>query len=231
MSLIVALDYPELGPCRELIQKLKGLIKIYKIGTELFTAHGWQAVELVQKSGADVFLDLKLHDIPTTVAKTSRVIAEHGVWMFNVHASGGFEMMRQAKAAVDEKRGGGAKPLVLAVTILTSLEEKILKGELGIQRPLRDQVVSLAHLAKKAELDGVICSPEETESLRREFGKGFLLVTPGIRPAGSDPNDQKRSLTPKEALQKGANYLVIGRPITVAPDPAQAARKILHSLE
>jgi len=231
MPVIVALDYPELRPCRELIQKLKGLIKIYKIGTELFTAQGWEAVELVQKSGAEVFLDLKLHDIPATVARTSRVIAERGVWMFNVHASGGFEMMRQTKVAVDEKRGRGAKPLVMAVTILTSLEEKVLKEELSIRHSLRDQVMALAHLAKKAGLDGVICSPEETESLRREFGKNFMLVTPGIRPVGSDSNDQKRSLTPKEALQKGANYLVIGRPITAAPDPCQAARQILHSLE
>jgi len=222
LSLIVALDFPDLDPCRRLLEELKGTVKIFKIGTELFTAHGWESVELVQKSGADVFLDLKFHDIPTTVAKTCRVVAQRGVFMFNVHTLGGLEMMKEAKKAA-------GKSLLLGVTILTSHEETTLK-ELGIGRPLREEVLSLARLAKQAGLDGVISSPEETATLRKEFGKSFVLVTPGIRPAGSEQNDQRRSLTPQEAIQQGADYLVIGRPITGAPHPREAARQILQSL-
>lgn len=228
--LIVALDFPELEPCRKLMGELEGLVEIYKIGSELFTAHGWKAVELVHDSGAKVFLDLKLHDIPTTVARTARVIAYRGVFMFNVHALGGLEMMQEARKAVDEICKGASKPLLLAVTILTSHSEKTLSSELGIQRPLGEEVVALARLARQAGLDGVVSSPEETELLRKEFGKDFVLVTPGIRPPGSRQNDQARSLTPREALARGANYLVVGRPIIASPDPGQSARQILQSL-
>ena len=228
--LIIALDFPDLKPCKKLLQELKDLVKIYKIGSELFTAHGWSAVDLVQKSGGQVFLDLKLHDIPTTVAKTARVIAARNVFMFNVHALGGFEMMRKAKKAVDETCKGNTKPILLAVTILTSLEEKILPKELGISRPLREEVLSLARLAKEAGLDGAISSPEETEFLRQGLGKDFILVTPGIRLPPSDSHDQRRSLTPQEAIQKGADYLVIGRPITASSNPREAASQILQSL-
>lgn len=231
MSLIVALDFPKLEPCRKLLTELKGLVPVYKIGTELFTAHGWEAVEMVHRSGAKVFLDLKLHDIPTTVAKTSRVIAERGVFMFNVHALGGFEMMREARKAVDETGPGGAKPFLVAVTILTSWEEKILKNELGIQRSLRDEVMALANLAHQAGLDGVVSSPEELPLLRKEFGDRFILVTPGIRPSGSPKNDQARSLTPREAITRGADYLVVGRPVTASPDPRASASELLQSLE
>jgi len=230
LSLIVALDFPELEPCRKLLGELKDLVKIYKIGTELFTAHGWEAVELVHKAGAQVFLDLKLHDIPTTVAKTARVIAKRGVFMFNVHTLGGLQMMREAKQAVDEECRGKARPLLLGVTILTSHEEKTLESELGIKRSLKDQVLHLAGLAKEAGLDGVISSPEETEFLRRAFGKGFVLVTPGIRLPESDKNDQKRTLTPQDALRRGADYLVVGRPVTGAASPRLAVSQILQSL-
>lgn len=230
MSLIVALDFPDLEPCRELLKELKGLVKIYKIGTELFTAHSWKSVELVKEAGVEVFLDLKLHDIPTTVAKTSRVIAERGVLMFNVHALGGLEMMCQARKAVDETSQKNRKPLLLGVTILTSLDEIALSKELGIQRSLKEEVLTLARLAKEAGLDGVISSPEETAMLRKEFGKKFVLVTPGIRPAGTASNDQQRCLTPKEAIQQGADYLVIGRPVTAATHPRQAVQQILQSL-
>ena len=230
LSLIVALDYSDLASCRKLLEELRGLVKIYKIGSELFTAHGWQAVELVKKSGAEVFLDLKLHDIPTTVARTSRVIARHGVLMFNVHSLGGLQMMRAARSAVEEECRNSRKPILLGVTILTSLEENVLSQELGITRPLRDEVVSLAGLVKEAGLDGVVASPEEIEILRTKFGKEFVIVTPGIRPADSDANDQRRSLTPREAVERGASYLVVGRPITAAPSPQQATREILQSL-
>jgi len=229
-SLIVALDFPDLGSARKLVKKLQGLVQIYKIGSEFFTAHGWEAVELVHRGGGKVFLDLKLHDIPTTVARTARVIASRGIFMFNVHASGGLEMMKQAKTAVDEISPKGVKPLLVAVTVLTSLEEKILARELGIQRSLREQVLALARLARSAGLDGVVCSPEETEFLRKELGKKFILVTPGVRPAGSAKDDQSRVTTPEEAMKRGANYLVVGRPVTAASDPRAAASQILHSL-
>lgn len=230
MSLIVALDYSDLESCKKLLGQLRGLVKIYKVGSELFTAHGWQAVDLVKASGAEVFLDLKLHDIPTTVAKTSRVIARRGVFMFNVHSLGGLKMMREARLAVDQECSNKRKPITLGVTILTSHEEKNLSEELGITRPLRAEVLSLAGLVKEAGLDGVVASPEETQSLRSKFGKGFVIVTPGMRPAGSDPNDQSRCLEPRQALEQGADYLVVGRPITAAPDPKQATRDILQSL-
>ena len=230
MSLIVALDYSDLESCRRLIRELEGLTSFYKIGSELFTSHGWNAVDLVQGLGGRVFLDLKLHDIPTTVARTARVIAEREVFMFNVHALGGLEMMKAAREAVDEGSFGKSKPLLIAVTILTSLKQKTLSEELGIQRPIREEVRVLAHKAKEAGLDGVVSSPEETEFLRREFEKPFLLVTPGIRPVGSEKNDQARSLSPKEALQRGADYLVVGRPVTQAPSPRRALEDILKSL-
>ena len=228
MSVIVALDFPELEPCRKILEELKGLVKIYKVGSELFTAHGWKAVELVQKSGAEVFLDLKLHDIPTTVAKTSRVIAEKGIFMFNVHALGGLEMMAEARKAVDLKSRGARRPLLLGVTILTSLSDSHLSKELGIVRSVKEEVLALARLAKQAGLDGVVCSPEETGLVRSQLGTDFVLVTPGIRPAGSDQNDQKRSLTPQEAVRQGATYLVIGRPVTAAPNPRRAVQEILQ---
>ena len=229
-QLIVALDYPELDSARKLVKELQGLVQIYKVGSELFTAQGWEAVELVHRSGAKVFLDLKLHDIPTTVARTSQVIAERGIFMFNVHSSGGAEMMRAARTAVDEIFLKGERPLLIAVTVLTSLEEKVLSRDLGIQRPLREQVLALARLAQSAGLNGVVCSPEETEFLRKELGKEFVLVTPGVRPAGRTRDDQSRVATPQEAVRRGSNYLVVGRPVTAASDPRAAASDILQSL-
>jgi len=216
--LIVALDFPDLDPCRKLLKELEGLVSIYKIGSELFTARGWEAVELVHRSGARVFLDLKLHDIPTTVAKTSSVIAKRGVFMFNLHALGGMEMMRAARKAVDESASGKTKPLVLAVTILTSLEAKA------------EEVLSLARRAREAGLDGVVSSPKELSILRRELGNDFILVTPGIRPEGSPSDDQVRSLTPREAMKLGSSYLVVGRPVTASAHPRRAASEILQSL-
>lgn len=230
MSLIIALDFPDLESCQKLLEELRGLVKIYKVGSELFTAHGWKAVELVQKSGAEVFLDLKLHDIPTTVAKTARVIAEKEVFMFNVHALGGKRMMLEAKNAVDEKSKGRRRPFLVAVTLLTSHEEAELSKQLGFTRPLQEEVLALARLTQEAGLDGVVCSPKEIEILRKDLGRDFLLVTPGIRPVGSDRNDQLRSLTPQEARQRGANYLVIGRPVTAASRPRAVVQEILKNM-
>ena len=230
MSLIVALDYSDLEPCRKLLQELHGLVSIYKVGSELFTAQGWQAVNLVREFGGKVFLDLKLHDIPTTVSKTSRVITRRGVFMFNVHTLGGLQMMQEAKKAVEEESRGEKKPLLIGVTILTSHEEKTLSQELGITRSLEEEVLVLAQLAQKAGLDGVVCSPKETPLLRKELGDGFILVTPGICPRGNEAHDQRRSLAPREALRQGANYLVVGRPITASSDPRASASEILQSL-
>ncbi|MBI4115034.1 MAG: orotidine-5'-phosphate decarboxylase [Candidatus Omnitrophica bacterium] len=230
MSLIVALDFPKLESCQKLIEELRGLVKFYKVGSELFTAYGWEAVDIIHRTGSEVFLDLKLHDIPITVAKTARIICKKEIFMFNVHTLGGFKMMSEARIAVDEECKGIRKPLLLGVTILTSLSEKELSNELGIGRPLKEEVLDLARLAKRAGLDGVISSPEELQILRKELGKEFVLVTPGVRPVGSDAHDQQRSLTPKEAIRLGAHYLVIGRPIAQASNPRLATQEILQSL-
>lgn len=228
---IVALDTPRLEDAKKLLAELQGVITFYKIGLELFSAHGWKAIELVRRSGGRIFLDLKLHDIPTTVAKTATVICEHEIDMFNVHALGGFEMMKKTAETVNDcVKVGKKKPMILAVTILTSHTEEDLSRDLGIQKGLNEEVASLARLAHKAGLDGVVCSPQEIALVRQELPKDFTLVTPGVRPLESDKNDQKRTLTPKEALQAGADYLVIGRPITAASDPRAQALVILSSL-
>lgn len=227
---IVALDLSDLNSARKLLQGLKGVITFYKIGFEFFTAHGWKAVELVREFGGRVFLDLKLHDIPNTAAKTAAVICGHEVDMFNVHALGGLEMMKKTCDAVHGYvKKGKKKPIVLGVTILTGHNEEMLSKELGIAKPLREEVLSLARLVKSAGLDGVVCSPEETAALRKEFPSNFLLVTPGIRPAGGSHDDQKRVMTPAQAMSD-SDYLVIGRPIVQAPNPRQAAEKILAGI-
>ncbi len=229
--LIVALDTPSLDVARKLLKELKGVVTFYKIGFELFAAHGWEAVELVRQTGGRVFLDLKLHDIPTTVAKTAAVICEHDVEMFNVHALGGLEMMKKTREMIDERvKTGKRKPLVLGVTILTSHTEADLSKELGIERKLNEEVLALARLVKKAGLDGVISSPQETALIRKEFPRDFLIVTPGVRPEGSAEGDQKRTFTPKLAREAGADYLVVGRPITGASSPRKEAAAILDSL-
>ena len=229
--IIVALDVPDFDAAEKLLQQLQGVITYYKVGFEFFTAYGWKAVELVKKSGAKVFLDLKLHDIPNTVSKTASVICDHEVDMFNVHGLGGFEMMKKTADIVAEKsRGKKVKPLLIAVTILTSHSQESLTLDLGIPKKVEDQVLHLAALAEKAGLNGVVSSPQEIAALRKSIRKDFLIVTPGIRPAGSATQDQKRVLTPQDALKAGADYLVMGRPITAAADPKQAALSILKDL-
>ncbi|MFA6600552.1 MAG: orotidine-5'-phosphate decarboxylase [Candidatus Omnitrophota bacterium] len=225
--LIVALDTPTLEGARKLIKQLEGVVSYYKVGMELFTAHGWEAVKLVRKSGAGVFLDLKFHDIPTTVARTAAVVCDHDVDMFNIHTLGGYEMMRAVRKQVDECKAGTGKPLILGVTILTSHTEDEIQKDLGIRRKLQAQVLALAGLARKAGLDGVVCSPQEITMLRKRFPKNFVIVTPGVRPAGSETGDQKRTLTPVEAIQRGADYIVVGRPITASPDPRKSAINLL----
>lgn len=231
-KLIVALDTASLEVAEELLKDLQGVVSFYKVGFELFTAHGWKAVKLVQKYGGKVFLDLKLHDIPNTVAKTISVVCKYKVDIVNVHAQGGLEMMKKVREAVDQAiPAGKPRPLVIAVTVLTSLTDTILSQELGISRDLEDQVLELAKLVKKAGLDGVVSSPQEITLLRNEFPKNFIIVTPGVRPKGSDQGDQKRVCQPKEAIKAGADYIVVGRPITAAPNPKEAALEILRGIQ
>ena len=228
-KVIVALDTPKLSSLKTLLDQLDGVISYYKIGLELFTALGWPAVDLVKKKGNKIFLDLKLHDIPNTVSKTAAVICGHDVDMFNVHALGGFEMMKKTREAVDSACEKNKKPLVIAVTILTSHDQQDLK-KIGINEKIENQVLNLAELAQSAGLDGVVSSPQEISAIRKKMAKDFLIVTPGIRPAGSAMGDQKRTFDPKEAFSAGASYIVVGRPITEAENPGKAAASIIQSL-
>lgn len=230
--LIVALDAPTLEVAESWLSELKGIVHYYKVGLELFTAHGWKAVNLVKNYGGRVFLDLKLHDIPNTVSRTLASVCEHEVDMVNVHALGGFEMMRMAREAVEKYSSGCVKkPQLIAVTVLTSHDQRSLSRELRVKGRIKHEVLHLAGLAKKAGLDGIVCSPEETAWVRRKMKHDFLIVTPGIRPVGADKGDQKRIFTPEKALKAGSDHIVVGRPITQAPDPKEAALKILASLE
>jgi orotidine-5'-phosphate decarboxylase len=230
--IILALDVDELERARELAGLLKNDAGLFKIGKQLFTRYGPQAIAMVHSLGGDVFLDLKFHDIPHTVARAAEEAVRHGVFMFNVHASGGFEMMQQAVSAVQAKAAAlnQRKPLVLAVTVLTSLSAADL-SKLGINSPVEEQVVRLARLARSAGVDGVVASPHEIEMIKKECGRDFLVVTPGVRPAASATGDQKRVLTPGEALRKGADYIVVGRPVIGAPDPVAAVRDIINEIE
>jgi orotidine-5'-phosphate decarboxylase len=213
---IVALDFPAAAPARDLVARWRPEQCRLKVGLELFTAAGPEFVGELASRGFDVFLDLKFHDIPNTVAQACARAAELGVWMLNVHTLGGSAMLRAARAAVDR---AVPRPLLIGVTALTSLSEHEL-NEVGLTGTMSQQVERLAQLAKDAGLDGVVCSAREAAGLRARFGKGFVLVTPGIRPAGAARDDQQRTTTPAEALSQGADYLVIGRPITQAADPA-----------
>ncbi len=240
--LLVALDVESLGEAETLLGRLDGALTGCKIGSQLFTAAGPRAVEAARKRGFRVFLDLKFHDIPTTVAGAVREATRLGVFMLNVHASGGLAMMRAAaeaarKAAQDF---GVPRPLCLGVTVLTSLDRRALYREVGVAANLDAHVLHLAERAREAGLDGCVASPRELSRLRIALGREWVIVTPGIRPGGvergeewSPPlptDDQVRVATPRQALAAGADYLVVGRPITAAPDPAAAAAAIVNEL-
>lgn len=214
-KIIVALDYPGASQANDFIDRLDGAGCKLKIGKELFTAEGPRFVESVIDRGFDVFLDLKFHDIPNTVASACRVAAKLGVWMVNVHALGGKQMMIAAREAIQSE---SHQPLLIAVTILTSMGQEDIH-EIGLSGEPADCVTRLAALTQEAGLDGVVCSPQEVSMLRTQRGKDFQLVTPGIRPADSVVGDQKRIMTPVEAIQSGSSYLVIGRPITQSSEP------------
>lgn len=213
--IVVALDFPAAEPALTLVARLSPELCRLKVGKELFTRAGPQLVEKLVAQGFDVFLDLKFHDIPNTVAAACTAAAELGVWMLNVHALGGREMMQAARGALDKATH---RPLLIAVTILTSMNEAALR-EVGLTRSAREHVLELAMLTQAAGLDGVVCSAQEAQVLRATLGERFTLVTPGIRPGGADAGDQKRIMTPSDAIAAGANYLVIGRPVTQASDP------------
>jgi orotidine-5'-phosphate decarboxylase len=230
--LIVALDVGTEAKALELVDKLKGAVDIFKVGSELFTSCGPRIIDTINKKGCKVFLDLKFHDIPNTAARAAGAATELGVFMMNLHSLGGYEMMREAAKAVEDEAEDLkiAKPKLLAVTILTSMDENGLK-KIGINDNMKSQVLKLAKLARDAGLDGVVASPQEVRFIREELGKNFLIVTPGVRPSWASSNDQKRVLTPKEAIENGADYIVIGRPITEAKDPEEATRRILKEIE
>jgi len=225
---IVALDYANGDQARQFVDRLEPGSCRLKIGKELFTREGPELVRYFTANGHEVFLDLKFHDIPNTVARACQAAASLGVWMMNVHASGGSRMMSAARAALDEL--GPSRPLLIGVTVLTSMGSDDLK-ELGVNADPGKQVLRLAALARASALDGVVCSPQEASLLREEFGEGFMLVTPGVRPKGASMDDQSRVLTPADAIRSGSDYLVMGRPITRAGDPAEELKRINQELQ
>jgi orotidine-5'-phosphate decarboxylase len=226
--LIVALDTTDLSAAEALVERLAGVVAHFKVGSVLFTAAGPAAVEMVRKRGGRVFLDLKYHDIPATVAGAVEAAARLGVGLLTVHASGGSAMLR---AAATVARGAGKdRPRIVAVTVLTSLDRAALHRELGVPVAVEGHAVHLATLAREAGCDGVVASPREAPRLRAILGPDALIVTPGVRPAGVSADDQARTATPAAALRAGADYLVVGRPITGAADPAAAATAILAEL-
>lgn len=224
--LIVALDFPEVASAEAMLTRLDPALCRVKVGKELFTRGGPQMVERIHKQGFEVFLDLKFHDIPNTVAGAVKAAAELGVWMVNVHAGGGGTMMRAAREAI----GSNSSTLLIAVTVLTSLGQEDLT-EVGLEVDPETHVLRLAALAQKSGMDGVVCSAREISPLRAVLDKNFLLVTPGIRPASDSADDQKRTQTPAEAVRLGGDYLVIGRPITQAADPRAKLLQVIEEIQ
>lgn len=221
-KIVVALDFAEAAPALAFIERIDPALCRLKVGKELFTAEGPEFVRTLVDQGYGIFLDLKFHDIPNTTAKACEAAAKLGVWMINVHASGGRAMMQAAREAIDK---AATPPLLIAVTVLTSMDEPALH-EVGVDGKLENQVLRLASLTSECGLDGVVCSAQEAPILRHALGPDFHLVTPGIRPADSSKDDQSRIVTPADALRRGASYLVIGRPITQAADPLATLRRI-----
>ncbi|MDP1601708.1 MAG: orotidine-5'-phosphate decarboxylase [Legionella sp.] len=226
-KLIVALDFSSQEQALALIEQIDPDSCALKIGSEMFTLFGTDFVRGLVRRGYKLFLDLKFHDIPNTVAHACRSAAELGVWMINVHASGGLNMMKAARAALDPY--GAKRPLLIAVTVLTSMDSSELP-QIGVDASVLQQVSRLAHLSHQAGLDGVVCSAYEVEFIKSQLGSQFLTVTPGIRLSGESRDDQSRIMTPTEAARLGSDYLVVGRPITRAPQPATVINAILQSI-
>lgn len=230
-KLIVALDVSSLDEASALIDELGDSVRTFKVGSRLFTRWGTDALKLVKDKGAKVFLDLKFHDIPNTVARACEAAAEIGADMLTIHTFGGFEMM-EAVVKLLWGREKAKRPVVLGVTLLTSLNEAFLRDFIGAtERTIDEEVLLLARLAQSAGLDGVVASPHEVESVRRQCGDEFIVVTPGVRPKGDDFGDQVRVRTPGDAIAAGADYIVVGRPIILAEDSKAAAEEILKEME
>ncbi len=225
--LVVALDGNSLVRAQELVELLKPTVRHFEVGMEIYTACGPAVVEMILGADCKVFLDLKFHDIPSTVAKAVTVAAKMGVSLMNIHASGGERMMEEARNAV-AKLDAATRPKLIAVTVLTSMETL---GDIGVQFEIRDQVLRLAQLAQKVGLDGVNASPLEIQLIRQTCGEHFLIVTPGIRLHGSEAYDQRRIGGPRLAIESGADYLVVGRPITEARDPVAATQEIIREIQ
>jgi orotidine-5'-phosphate decarboxylase len=227
--IIVALDVASVAAAESLVSQLSSTVGAYKVGLELFNAVGLDIFRAIKEADptARIFYDAKFHDIPNTVAGAVRASLTNGIWMVNVHASGGRAMMA---AAVDAASKCDVKPLVIAVTVLTSLDDHDLNNDLGVSRSAAEQVVALAELSKAAGCDGVVCSPHEIELIKKACGRDFLVISPGVRPAGSSLGDQKRVMTPGEAVARGADFIVVGRPITGSVSPAESALAILAEI-
>lgn len=229
-KVIVALDYADASSALNFVAQLDPALCKLKVGKELFTTAGPQLVEKLVEKDFKVFLDLKFHDIPNTVAKACEAASKLGVWMLNVHASGGSAMMKAALEGTEKGKQSAERPYLIAVTVLTSMNQATLQ-EIGVQTDIAQHVLNLALLTEKSGLDGVVCSALEAELLRKHVADTFVLVTPGIRPASASKDDQTRIVTPMQALSLGANYLVVGRPITQAQDPLVALTAIHQEIQ
>lgn len=229
-QILVGLDVATAEKAEDLVKKIAGEVGGYKIGLELFNSYGpaiFDRICAIAGDHAPIFYDAKLHDIPNTVAGAVRAAAKHNLWMINVHASGGRGMMQ---AAVEAAKSAPEPPLVIAVTVLTSIDDTVLSADLGIPRTAEEQAVTLARLAQDSGCNGVVASPREIRAIKAACGPAFLVVTPGVRPAGADLDDQKRVATPLQAVRAGADYIVVARPIIAAADPAAAARAIAREI-
>lgn len=227
-KLIIALDVSDAKQALGIVDMLGDYAGVFKVGFELFVSAGPRVVEEIHNKGKKVFLDLKFHDIPNTVSKAALAASRLGVYMFNVHTSGGLDMMKRCRDSVSELciKENIQRPKIIGVTVLTSLDNGVLKDELSVSHGIKTHVKHLALLAQKAGLDGVVASPHEISMIKQHCGKGFLVVTPGIRPSWVPPDDQKRTATPKEALKNGADYIVMGRGILKQEDPIKALELI-----
>lgn len=231
-KLVFALDVSNFEEAESLVKELKDYVGVFKVGKELFTAVGPDIFKMIIKNGGNVFADMKYNDIPNTVASASRVLVNYDVQIFNIHANGGYEMIKQTREAIDDeaKKLGKNRPILLAVTVLTSLSDEDMKM-MNINETAKEHVLTLAKMAKDAGADGVVCSPQEVTLIKENLGSDFITLTPGIRPAWSVKGDQKRIMTPREAVEKGTNYIVVGRPIKAAENRVEAAKKILDEME
>lgn len=228
--LVIALDYPDRASALRLVERVSGMVGMFKVGLQLFTSEGPGIVREIIDAGERVFLDLKFHDIPNTAAGAARSSALLGVSIFNLHALGGAEMMRAAARAVADSPGHSSKPLLLGVTVLTSMDAANL-SDVGVDSDVESEVIRLAALARDSGLDGVVASPREVRLIRERVApERFIILTPGIRPAWSEAGDQKRVATPAEALRAGADYIVIGRAVTASDEPRDAVERILEEI-